>query len=403
MALADTVAPGSTARDGIAAIANTVSEAIVTFTEDGRIRSFNRGASRLFGIDAQGAIGRPIAELLPPALQDEGHPLRALGSGIPESYTGEAVAVRADGQTFPAELSLGVVEVSGVRYGAVVIRDISERKRHEREMLELNARLAEQVKQTRSALARLEQTQGQLVEARKQAALGLLVAGVAHELNTPLGVATTALSTAGDALRALRDALAAGTLKRSMLEEGLRTGAEGVEAASRGVARAAALVQRFRELAAAGRTRAEPVVLDALLAPVLAGLRERLARSGVALETAIPALQVETDADALRRIVSELLANVADHATDARCARVEAGEDEDGWWLAVSDDGPGVPEAERERVFDPFHTSGRGRGHVGLGLHLAMLLATHALGGTLELAPDGAGSRFVLRVPWQRD
>ncbi len=405
-AVADVVQPEQAPPAGrVRAVVNTVSEAIVTFSADGRIQSFNRGAERMFGIRAEAAIGTRFSTLLPPELQAADYPLTDVDTRaeeLPTQIVAEAVARRADGQTLPVEFSFGVVVVSGVWYGAVVIRDISERKRFEAQLRQLNAELQSQVDQTREALKRLEQTQAQLVEAEKQAALGVLVAGVAHEINTPLGVAITAVSSAQAVIQELRALAADGRLKKSQLDADTAMADEGLTSALRNLQRTADLVQHFKQLAVnMDEEPAETIELGAFVDERIAAARQRATEAGCELRRVGAGVTVTTRVGALARIVDELVANALSHAfaEPGGVVEIQIEGDAERWCLRVVDEGVGVAPDQVERVFEPFVTSARGRGHMGLGLPLVYALASRILGGRLRCVPASGGAVFELQVP----
>ena len=409
-AIEDVVSPQQSAADRsgrVRAVVNTVPDAIITFSEDGLIQTYNHGAAAMFGLQPEQALGQPFETLLPLAEQAEDYPLAGIdlravqGSG---KLMAEARARHANGELFPVEISFGVVLVSDVHYGAVVIRDIAERKRFEAELQRLNQSLQGQVEETRAALRKLEQTQAQLVEAEKHASLGMLVAGVAHEINTPLGVAITAVSSAQEELQQLTEAMNSGNLKRSQLEQGTQLCADGVEMALTNLKRAADLVQSFKQVAVDRETQ-EQRELDVAeyLREVLAGLQPQLDAAQCQLQFGgDPQLLVHTTPGALSQVVSELVLNAVDHGYRSAGGTIslQLSADEQYWRLQVSDQGSGIAETDRERVFDPFFTTRRGSHHTGLGLHVAYNLVTRTLAGSIRLLDQGAaGCCFELQFP----
>lgn len=295
-------------------------------------------------------------------------------------------------------------------------RDISQLMQVEDELRTLNEELELRVarrtealeranRELKDALAELTRTQRQLVESEKLAALGGLVAGVAHEINTPLGVAVTAASHLEQESQLLERAIDEGRMTRTALSEFLQHARQGAQLVLRNLERAGALVKSFKQVAVDQASEQRRVFqLDTYLGEILTSLRPRL--KGTSLRTEVecpPDLVLDTYPGALYQIVANLLVNAQVHAYapgQAGCIRIIASASGEDIRLEFSDDGAGMPEAVRRRVFEPFFTTRRGSGGSGLGLHIVYNLATQILGGRIacESAP-GAGARFVLEFP----
>lgn len=255
------------------------------------------------------------------------------------------------------------------------------------------------------ALAELKATQQSLIQAEKMASLGQLVAGVAHEVNTPVGVALSAASQMEEEVRAISAQVAENKMTRKGFEEFLAITGQLARLALTNGQRAADLIQSFKHVAvdqtSGERRRFE---LGGYLAEVLLSLGPSLRRLPYKVELDCPmAIQLESYPGAISQIVTNLVMNAMTHAfTDRSSGTVTLHAtliDEDVH-LVVTDDGRGIPEAARGRIFDPFFTTRRGSGGSGLGLHIVYNLTTATLGGTItvESEPTG-GTCFRLRFP----
>lgn len=162
--------------------------------------------------------------------------------------------------------------------------------------------------------------------------------------------------------------------------------------------RLARLVSRLMELAQADM-RGDEVTEPGAIAPILDRLRDGLAGPGFAIETTVPAdlPPLAIEAPALETILATLIENA--RQAGAGILRITATADIAGCRIELSDDGPGIPPADRARVFDPFFTSKRTSGGTGLGLPIARALVENR-GGSLELADGGPGARFVVQLPF---
>lgn len=289
----------------------------------------------------------------------------------------------------------------------------AERRDYQQRLEALNAsleeRVAERTAELRAALDYLEKARSHLVEREKMAALGQLVAGVAHEINTPVGVIVTAVSHCTGLLAGLREAQASGTLTRSKFEAGLAEIGDGLEMAQRNAVRAAGLVESFKRTAADQthdvRSRFE---LGKTLADVLTTLSPMLRRRGVQAHLAEgPAVECDSYAGSLVQVVTNLVVNACVHGygdTPPAEARIhlEAGQEGGLAWLRVIDAGAGMPPEVLQKAFEPFYTTARMRGGTGLGLSIVRTLVERTLGGEIriETAP-GAGCRVDVRFPCQ--
>ncbi len=263
----------------------------------------------------------------------------------------------------------------------------------------------EDVSERRETQQALRKAQAELAMAEKLAALGSLVAGVAHELNTPVGnalVATTTLQQRGQELRA---AVAAGSLKRSQLDGFLQEQSGIVDLITRSCGRAAQLVSGFKQLSV-GRN-AELRATGSLLTLVeefVASLPATAAGQRVRIDYDIaPKIVYDGYIHPLVQIMGALVENAMVHAFSGRpqgVLRISASLT-DGWIdLKISDDGNGMDAQTTARVFDPFFTTRLGHGRSGLGLAIARNLATVVLAGEISVqSQPNDGTCFCLRFP----
>lgn len=257
-----------------------------------------------------------------------------------------------------------------------------------------------------AAYAHLRETQVQLRAAEKMAALGSLVAGVAHELNTPLGNALLASSSmqerAAETARCFRES----NLRRSDLEEHFEMLAKTGGVLARSLLSAAELVRSFKEVAVDRSTeQRRRFDLERTTRDVLATLARRIERAGHRIEIEIaPGVEIEAYPGPYGQLIANLVENAIVHAFPERtggvmrlAARQLAGGEVE---LVFSDDGVGISAANLPRVFDPFFTTRLGQGGSGLGLAIGYNIATALFGGRLSVdSAPGQGARFTWRFP----
>ncbi|MDC8772838.1 ATP-binding protein [Roseateles albus] len=273
----------------------------------------------------------------------------------------------------------------------------------------------------------LEQAMTLLMQNEKLAALGNVVAGVAHELNTPIGNALLAATSLGKGTQHMREQISGNSLSRRGLEEFMASVEEGSGIVSRSLERAAGLVRSFKAVAVNETSEARMDfdlrhVLDDCMALLMPGLKHRPIE--VTLDCA-EGIRCNSYPGALTQIVSNLVENAARHGLEPiGGGRVEVqvqessalpdpldadggkgmgkNKDQDQGWLTlqVRDSGAGIPAEHLHRIFEPFFTTRLGQGGSGLGLHVVHSLAKTPLGGTIEVRSQvGQGTTFELRFP----
>jgi len=295
-------------------------------------------------------------------------------------------------------------------------QDVTAEYRHEQEMMQLNQLLEQRVQERtealsksnqdlRSAVKNLEQAQAELLQREKLAALGALVAGIAHELNTPIGNSVTAASTLHEQAGEFSRQVAAG-ITRSALDRFLENANTASDIVLRNLSRAAELVSSFKRVAV-DQTSDQRRTFDLaeVINETLLTLGPGIKQSGHDVTHDID-LHVLMDSfpGALSQVVSNLVNNALVHAFADKAhgaVRVDARRLDDGTVeISVTDDGCGIASENLGRIFNPFFTTRLGSGGSGLGLHIAYNLVTGVLGGHIRAeSTPGAGTRLIVTMP----
>lgn len=379
------------AGDQRSALFEEVADAFLLHDEQGRVLDRNDSASRMFRLDERRGSGGLLGRVDP---ADAARLLAAWAGLQPGEPCAVDVAVHERPEAPPRTVSLRSVRVrvAGEDLVLTIARDITERVALERALTARGEELAE-------ALAHLERASAALVEREKQAALGGLVAGVAHELNTPLGVALTAATLAEAEIEDLGRLARTGSPTRRELVQIAERSAESLALIHKQVQRAARLVADFKRLSVA-ESASSPSACDLTeqVQRVVRNSSPLLGEHGNTVEVAGDPLAIVADPAALAQVMVQLLSNLAHHAPGST-ARVQVGLSAVGAEVVIEDDGPGLDAAAAARAFEPFFTTARGRGHVGLGLHIAHGLVVHRLGGEISIEPrasGGARTRFTV-------
>ncbi|HEY9358877.1 MAG TPA: HAMP domain-containing sensor histidine kinase, partial [Xanthobacteraceae bacterium] len=238
------------------------------------------------------------------------------------------------------------------------------------------------------ALEDLREAQQNLIAAEKLAALGGLVAGVAHEVNNPIGISLTVASSFARRCDEFAKEVGSGPLRRSRLDEFLEGGRDAANQLVSNLQRAGELVQSFKQVAV-DRSHADrrPFDLRESTDQIVASLRPVLKKSQITLTVDVPpGINMDSYPGSYGQVLTNLFLNSVVHAfPDGRAGSVlvEARQVRDDVDIFVSDDGVGMSEEIQRRAFDPFFTTRRGEGGTGLGLHIIFNLVTQQLGGRL--------------------
>ena len=274
----------------------------------------------------------------------------------------------------------------------------------------VEARSAEEIFSAMQALeqayAELKETQASLVQAEKMASLALLVAGVAHEINTPVGIAYGCATHLSTRTRALVDSFEAGGLKKSDLTAYVATAGEATRLIQQNLTRAAELIQSFKRVAVDQTSQEQRrFELSTYLGEVVTSLGPQLRKSRHSLAVDCPdGIEVNGYPGALSQVITNLIINALTHAfdgdADGRMALTAMLAGDGEVELRFSDDGKGIPEEHLPRIFEPFFTTRRGAGGSGLGLHIVYNLVTQTLGGRIAVDSRlGGGTTFTMRIP----
>jgi PAS domain S-box-containing protein len=252
----------------------------------------------------------------------------------------------------------------------------------------------------------LRERQASLIEAEKLAALGRLVAGVAHEINNPVGICLTVASTLERKSALFGAEVARGDVKRSSLNDFLETSRDGSAQLVANLNRVAELIQSFKQVAA-DRISSDQRTFDLgdLTQQVLTSLRPSLRKDNLKLDVECqPNLLINSYPGSYGQLLTILFVNSVVHAfPDGKKGTVAIkvrASGKDSVEILFSDDGCGMSADVRRHAFDPFYTTRRHLGSTGLGLHILHNIVTNRLGGRLNLdSSPGAGTKFQITLP----
>jgi PAS domain S-box-containing protein len=362
----------------------------------------NRYMAGIFGIEPTDAIGRTTSDLMSRygAQKTDENDRRVLAAGrdlgfYEEEYVDSAGVMR---QWLVNKLPL--FDAKGdIEHIVTVALDIGERKRGELEMRKAKD-------SAESALRNLRETQNSLIEAEKLAALGRLVAGVAHEVNNPVGISLTVASSLERKTALFASEVGRGNLKRSSLNDFLEASRDASSQLVANLNRAAELIQSFKQVAA-DRNYSDQRAFDLgdLTEQVVMSLRPGLRKHNLTLNVECqPNLTMNSYPGPYGQVLTNLFLNSVAHAfPNGRSGTVDIKVRESGKdnvEILFSDNGIGMSLDVRRRAFDPFFTTRRDQGGTGLGLHIVYSIVTNRLGGRLDLdSQPGGGTQIQIILP----
>ena len=274
----------------------------------------------------------------------------------------------------------------------------------------LEARVAERTTELENALNTLRDAQRNIIESEKLASLGRVVAGVAHELNTPIGNALIVASSIHDRLTPLQQELAGGSVRKSTLMESIGATTEGMVILMRSLSKAAQMIGDFKQVAVDQTSEQRRVFdLSEVTQEVLGTLQPSFRKSPVSLVTDLSSgIVCDSYPGPYGQVLTNLLMNTLIHAFEGRDSgevKVTTDSPRQNWArLTVTDNGVGMPADVKAKVFDPFFTTRMGRGGTGLGMNIVHSFVVRVLKGRIEVeSQPGQGSRFVIEFPCSAD
>jgi PAS domain S-box-containing protein len=324
---------------------------------------------------------------------------------------GEVADVRLpDGSAGYVAIWSSSLVLDGQRAVIWALLDLTEEMNAKEALKELNisleSRVAERSADLSNALETLKRTQHDLIASEKMASLGSLVAGIAHELNTPIGNSLLASTALADRVKDFQGVVAEGSLRRSSLNHHLEEVHMACGLISNSLQKAADLISSFKQIAVdqtndqRRRFKLQTVVLD-----TTATYTPRLRRANCAATVDVPPeLELDSYPGSLYQVFNNLINNALAHGFEGRDKghiSITARAGQDGYIdIVFRDDGVGMSEEVQRRVFDPFFTTKMGSGGTGLGMNIVYNIVTGIMGGriTIESSP-GQGTAIRMTVP----
>ncbi|RQM73975.1 PAS domain-containing protein [Aeromonas jandaei] len=407
-------------RDFSATLINSANMVICCMEPDLTIASINPAAILLTGYHQQELLQHNWLDLFVSNTQRQelSNILSAEGS------LADKVVIMHDQQAHELVLQWTFVpfyEGPNLKYQIGFGYDITQLKKVEREIIQLNEQLEGKVAERTRSLSEantqlgkayddLKQAQQTLVESEKMASLGSLVAGVAHEINTPIGISVTASSYLQERVADFKSHIESKQLSRSYLNEFTVNLDESMQLLQGNLRRASELIASFKQVAVDQSSEARyNFSLADNLHQVVVSLGHKLKKAQCEVDIQCdPKLSIFSFPGSFTQIYSNLILNSINHGFDNwdKPKKITIKVEQQGEELLIdySDNGRGIPPEILPRIFDPFVTSKRGQGGSGLGTHIIYNLVVQLLRGRIHCASEpGNGAEFHIRLPIQHN
>lgn len=395
---------------------------------DRKIIEVNEAFYDIFGYQPDEVIGYTTVEI--GLLPGNRETVRIIAAAYSALTAGKALRnVEIGWQTKNGMIRSGLwsaeaIEINGEPCSIFAWKDISELKRAQQELREaqtqlelkvemrtqeltaLNQELRASNEELSHTLDRLKQTQDQLVRSEKMAALGGLVAGVAHEINTPVGVSLTAATFLGNTSKSLKELYMETNPNQQQLMDYVDDCLEATNIIQVNLSRAARLISSFKQVSADQSSEAKrafnvKIYLEEILLSLHPNYKKTKHRI---IAECDDNLEVDGFPGALSQIVTNLLMNSLAHAYDSHDEgniRIAVRKENNCLIIDYADDGKGMAKNVREKIFDPFFTTKRGDGGTGLGLYIVYNIVTQQFGGSISCDSEiGQGTKFHIRIPF---
>ncbi len=383
-------------------IIEEIPDMVLITDEEGEILDLNRAAESVFSRSRKELMQMNAKELVEGQFEEISSDEEAGYARNKIYYTEEK------GEKVYRELDVRSVRVNQRQFLVVIGRDITNRYLAEEELKKLNETLEEEVARRTESIEKqmvlLRETQEQLIISEKMAVLGTLVAGVAHEINNPLGIGITASSALQNRVDIISRAVSDGSLTEEAFTEFLADLKESTGLIQNNLERAGELVKSFKQVAVdQSNEQTRTVNMMEYLGEVVQSLYPQWKKHKVVV-SGDRTIRIETVPGDWSQVITNLILNSVAHGFRGLAGggevKIDLEQEKNSLVLVYRDNGWGLEEGQAEKIFDPFYTTARESGGTGLGMHIVYNILTLKMGGSIRyVREDTPGVCFRIQVP----
>ncbi|MCJ8318154.1 MAG: ATP-binding protein [Colwellia sp.] len=402
----------------MSALLDITATAIIAIDSSQQIILFNKAAEQIFGFDTQDIMGKNVSQLIPTALREQHVLAIEYFETEAETQTKKAntprdsvplTALKKNGEEFSIEANVSHLVLATETITTLSLTDISSRVAAETALLKYQEELEDKVEQRtvelQSSIENLQNAQGLLIESEKMALLGRLVAGMAHELNTPIGICVTAGSFLEEKIAQLITAYDSNNIRKQDFLNFVDAGSKTTKMLLENLSRASDLISSFKLVAVdVSSEMPRQVNLYDYVIEIITSLKPETKQYLHQINIiGDKGLTVTSFPGPIYQIITNLVINSVIHAFEKDKSgeiTIEVKSDKKNAVIIYSDNGVGIPKDNLSMIFEPFYTTKRGSGGSGLGMYLVYNLVTTNLEGKITCISEvGKGTQFTIDFP----
>jgi len=317
----------------------------------------------------------------------------------------EWVHTKSTGENFWTEIVLTKIKIKNEDIIHGVWRDLTDKKYLDEQITHRTEELEQSNDELEATLENLKRTQDQLVESKKMESLGTLVGGVAHEINTPIGIGITGITHFIQITKEITANYEADNMSADEFEKYLKLGNSLAEMVNKNLDRTARLVKSFKQIAVdqiSEKKRDFDLIeyLNSVIHSLHSEIKDK--KFNINIKSS-PVVALNSYPGAFSQIFANLILNSFHHAFHKdgdENILIEISKNKDELKIVYSDDGKGISKENLTEIFEPFFTTDREHGRVGLGLNVVYNILTNTLKGTIKCeSSEGEGVSFIIRIP----
>ena len=393
---------------------DSIKEAIIATDEEGNITRINPAALQLTAYSYEEAIGKKIDDVFKfsyaATQQEEENEINQVSQLSKTTANRNLVLESKDNKRYQVSSSIAPIIEEGNTIGIILIfRDVTTEYQAQEELRryrkDLESLVSERTKELEDSILELTNAQDKLVESEKMASLGSLVAGISHELNTPIGLSYTGITHIQSLTKEIEERIKTQSLKQSSLTNYLEDVSLMSKSMRLSLLKATELIRSFKQIAIDQHAEnLREFNLFAYIDDVILSLRSTIKHANIQIDNRIPPdINLYSYPGTFSQIITNFINNAAMHAFDMqeqKMISISATQDKEILTFIYEDNGNGMSEDVLRHIFDPFFTTKLGQGGNGLGMHIVYNLVTQKLHGEIECQSTlNKGTRFTISMP----